>query len=256
MLEDEFIEDDYLDEDEGSGSSGNRPFLVAVGALVTVFILAAACTLIFLMSGRNATNNSSQVAAIETQNAEIAVTNLAVTAAIQATETAQAMPSATPLPDNTATPTAVADVAPTNTPVINGVTEGSVGEGDSEAGASGEEGAGTDGGDTEGETTDGISGVIVGGGDGVTTDTDSASGGTTDGSAEGSTGGTTDGAAEGSSGGTDGSAGAGSTPTPITLTDSDASSALPQTGFETWGIALIGLVLVVVFLAARRLRTS
>jgi len=50
-----------------------------------------------------------------------------------------------------------------------------------------------------------------------------------------------------------------STPTPIAASTSSASNdadALPQTGFETWGTLVVGLLLAAVLIAARRLRRS
>ena len=142
--DDEFIEDDYYDADEGSSSSG-RPFLIAVGGLLLVLVLAIACTAAILSARSADTSNGEEVAAIETQNAIIAVTNMAVTAAINATQTAEAQPTNTPLPTNTATPepatatatpvvseeeTAVAETAPeeegTAVPTVD-ATEGAAG---------------------------------------------------------------------------------------------------------------------------------
>ena len=99
-MEDDFIEDDFLEEDESSASN-NRPFLVAVGALVTVFILAAICTLAILMANNRNAGNAAEVAAIETQNAETLSLNATVTRQIAETEAAQAMPSDTPEPPPT-----------------------------------------------------------------------------------------------------------------------------------------------------------
>ncbi len=113
--DDEFIEDDYYDADEGSSSSG-RPFLIAVGGLLLVLVLAIACTAAVLSARSADTNNGEEVAAIETQNAVIAVTNMAVTAAINATQTAEAQPTITPLPTNTATPEPATATA---TPVVS-----------------------------------------------------------------------------------------------------------------------------------------
>ncbi|HFE66714.1 MAG TPA: hypothetical protein ENJ93_05575 [Chloroflexi bacterium] len=142
--DDEFIEDDYYDADEGSSSSG-RPFLIAVGGLLLVLVLAIACTAAVLSARSADTSNGEEVAAIETQNAIIAVTNMAVTAAINATQTAEAQPTNTPLPTSTATPepatatatpvvseeeTAVAETAPeeegTAVPTVD-ATEGAAG---------------------------------------------------------------------------------------------------------------------------------
>ncbi len=113
--DDEFIEDDYYDADEGGSSSG-RPFLIAVGGLLLVLVLGILCTAAILATRSARTDNGEAVAAIETQNAIIAVTNMAVTAAINATQTAEAQPTITPLPTNTATPEPATATA---TPVVS-----------------------------------------------------------------------------------------------------------------------------------------
>lgn len=236
-MEDEFIEDDYLEEDEGSGSS-SRPFLMAVGALVTVFILAAVCTLAFLMARNRSAVDTAQVAAVETQNAETLAFNGTVTRQIAETETAQAMPTDTPtLPaTNTSTPEAATETPePTNTRVLDSIVgegeEGTTGDGTSDGDVDGEGEAGTGEGSEGGAT-----GTIVIGDD---------NGNGSDGAATGDT--TTGGDAGGAVIGGDTTAAG----------DTDAQKgALPQTGFEIWGIALIGLLLVVVLIAANRLRTN
>ncbi len=227
-MEDEFIEDDFLEESEGSAN--NRPFLIIVGALVTVFILAAACTLILLTVRGRAESTSAEAMAIETQNAITIVTNTAVAQFIAQTETAQALPTNTPEipPTSTRTPAPASSTPPpTETPVI----DAAAGEG---AGAAGEEGdTETGGGEDAGEGVTGT--IIIGGEAGTGTDSGVTVSDTTD------------------SAGT-GSVILGGTATPITATGGTAS-ALPQTGLETWVIALIGLLLIGVLVAAHRLRT-
>jgi len=221
-MEDEFIEDDFLDEEEDSGGSNNRPFLVAVGALVTVFILAAVCTLAFLMAGNRSAGNAAEIAAIETKNAETLAFNATVTRQIAQTETAQAMPTDTPEPPatNTSTPLPATETPETtNTPVLDSIV-GEDGEDDSVAEGPDREDAeaGADGDDV---SEDGATGTIDlgdgNGSDGATVD-DSDAGSAVIGDAE--------------------------------------EGALPQTGLETWGIAIVGLLLVVVLFAANRLRTN
>ena len=110
--------EEFIIEEE---EPNRRPFLIAVAALTTIFILAAICGLAFLLSGRSAAERASEVAAIETQNAIIAVTNQAVTQTIAALETEAALPTETPEPD-TPTPTATPEPdtpTPTATPVID-----------------------------------------------------------------------------------------------------------------------------------------
>jgi LPXTG-motif cell wall-anchored protein len=109
--------DEFIIEEE---ESNRRPFLIAAAALTTIFILAAICGLAFLLSGRSAAERASEVAAIETQNAIIAVTNQAVTQTIAALETEAALPTDTPEPTATSTPTPEPDTpTPTNTAVID-----------------------------------------------------------------------------------------------------------------------------------------
>jgi LPXTG-motif cell wall-anchored protein len=123
-MTEEFIleEDDSLDD---RGSSNRRPFLIAVGGLALVGVLAVACIAIVLsFRGRSATN-ADQIAAIETQNAVIAVTNEAVTLTIAALETEAARPTNTPEPTATNTPTPIPTETPTptNTPVVQQTEE-------------------------------------------------------------------------------------------------------------------------------------
>lgn len=117
--------DEYIIEEE---ESNQRPFLIAAAALTTIFILASICGLAFLLSNRSAAERASEVAAIETQNAIIAVTNQAVTQTIAALETEAALPTDTPEPTAVATssptPTPEPDTpTPTNTPVVDVVEE-------------------------------------------------------------------------------------------------------------------------------------
>ncbi len=106
---------------ETTGGSSNRPFFTAVGILLVIFILAAGCSAFSLLS-RGSTDQVAvaTVAAIETQNAIVAVTNEAVTQTIAAMETEAARPTETPSPPPTFTPTAQASATPqpTNTPVV------------------------------------------------------------------------------------------------------------------------------------------
>ena len=229
-MEDDFIEDDFLEEDESSASN-NRPFLVAVGALVTVFILAAICTLAILMANNRNAGNAAEVAAIETQNAETLSLNATVTRQIAETEAAQAVPSDTPEPPptNTSTPVpATEEPEATNTPVLDSV----IGEAGENGDGEGMEGEGADGEDgresaTGEEVVGGAEGTIIIGGE----------------------------SGNGSDGAESGSAIIGGSATPISATDAQ-KGALPQTGLEIWIVALIGLLLVAVLFAANRLRTE
>lgn len=111
--------EEYIIEEE---EPNRRPFLIAVAALTTIFILASVCGLAFLLSNRSAAERQQEIAAIETQNAIIAVTNQAVTLTIAALETEAAQPTATstPTPEPTATSTFTPEPdtpTPTDTPV-------------------------------------------------------------------------------------------------------------------------------------------
>jgi hypothetical protein len=120
------MEDDsgYIVEEEPIETreqSSNRPFLTAVGVLLLIFILAAGCSAFALMNRGGGGGASEEVAAIETQNAIIAVTNAAVTQTIAAMETEAARPTDTPTPPPptfTPQPAATNTPKPTNTPVV------------------------------------------------------------------------------------------------------------------------------------------
>ncbi len=120
-MQDDYIEEDFLEEEE---SSNRRPFLMAVGVLVTLFILMGICTAIFLVNNRAAQERDEEIAAIETRNAETEASNAAT--AIAATETAAAIPTETPAPTEgpTDTPAPVTETpTPTNTAVVEDVTD-------------------------------------------------------------------------------------------------------------------------------------
>jgi hypothetical protein len=121
----ENMSDDFIIEEESDGAANRRPFLVAVGALVTIFILASVCALGLLLSNRSS-DRAQEIAAIETQNAVIAITNEAVTLTIAAIETEAARPTDTPQPTatSTSTPVPTDTPLPTNTRVIQPADEG------------------------------------------------------------------------------------------------------------------------------------
>jgi LPXTG-motif cell wall-anchored protein len=115
----------YEEETDSGGSPNRRPFLTAVGILLTIFVLAVICSATLLLTrdnnGRN--GDAEQIAAIETQNAVIAVTNAAVTQTIAAMETEAARPTNTPPPPPTNTPRPTNTPLPTNTPVVQQAEE-------------------------------------------------------------------------------------------------------------------------------------
>ena len=150
-MQDDYIEEDFLEEEE---SSNRRPFLMAVGVLVTLFILMGICTAVFLVNNRAAQERDEEIAAIETRNAETEASNAAT--AIAATETAAAIPSETPVPTEapTDTPAPVTETpTPTNTAVVEDVTdeEAIIDAGEDEDGVG--DGTGTP--DAETDETDG-----------------------------------------------------------------------------------------------------
>lgn len=185
--------EDFIIEEEIEDSPNRRPFLTAVGVLVAIFVLAAICSGVVLLNRNRAPNgDAAEIAAIETQNAVIAVTNAAVTQTVAAMETEAARPTDTPKPPPTNTPVPTSTPLPTNTPVLAQAEDDAT------------------------ETPD-------------LTETSIFSGETAD-----------------------------NTPTPIPGLSgtSGGDGSLPQTGIETWGALVAAIVLIAVFLAARRLRSG
>lgn len=161
-MQEDYIEEDFLEEES---PSNRRPFLVAVGVLVTLFILMGACTAFFLVNNRAAQDRAQETAAIETRNAETLASNAAT--AIAATEAAAVAPTNTPeptvAPTNTPEP---ATLTPTSTPVVDSgaeeaaTTEASTGDGETATAEAGDgtavatsEAIITDGGGDSGEAT-------------------------------------------------------------------------------------------------------
>lgn len=218
-MQDDYIEEEYLEEES---SSNRRPFLVAVGVLVTLFILMGACTAIFLVNNRAAEDRAQQTAAIETRNAETLAANAAT--AIAATEAAAAaQPTTTTEP--TVAPTSTPEPptpTPTNTPVVDaGEAEGGI---DTPEG--GVEAEGTVPAEGEGEVVDGT--AVIDPGATITE-------------------------------GEEGQETAQATATPISAlgeTGSGTGDALPQTGLDTWSVLVVAFVLVGLVFFARRWRTS
>ncbi|MCP4426209.1 MAG: LPXTG cell wall anchor domain-containing protein [Chloroflexi bacterium] len=114
-------EDFIIEEESGEDSPSRRPFLIAVGILLTILILAIICSAATLSIRNNrgrSNGNAEQIAARETENAAILANNEAVTATIAAMETEQALPTETPTAPATNTPTPTNTPRPTNTPVV------------------------------------------------------------------------------------------------------------------------------------------
>jgi LPXTG-motif cell wall-anchored protein len=195
----EEFSDDFIIEEEEQGA--NRTFLIIAGSLVGLFILIIACVAIYAFLNR--ADNTAEIAAIETANAETELQNARVTETIESMEltasapTATFTPSPTPLP--TDTPTATPE--PTDTAVVQTPETAEPGDGTL-------------------TVTPNLAGTQIFGGEGGTFGTSTPIGGT-------GTGGTGTG-----------------------------TDTLPQTGVTTAGAVAIGLLLVVVLVVARRLRTG
>jgi len=132
------MEDDsgYVYEEESveeQNVGGRGPFLTAVGILILILILSVGCSAVLLANRSTVPDNSAEIAARETQNAEIAVANAAVTQTIVAMETEAALPTETPTPPPptfTSEPKATNTPRSTNTPVVLDIEEETEGEGE------------------------------------------------------------------------------------------------------------------------------
>jgi flagellar basal body-associated protein FliL len=196
-----YVYDEDSTTEQSSGGSG--PFLTAVGILVVIFVLAAACSIfLFLNRGGDSSAEAAQATSIAATNEAILAQNAQVTETIAAMETEAARPTETPTPPPptfTPEPSPTNTSEPTNTPVVVDIEDGT-------EVAEGEEGEVTDG-------TPNVSGTSV-----FDNETEE------------------------------------STPTPIPVAGGSDEDALPDTGFELWAIALAGVVLVGILVAARRMR--
>ena len=216
--------DDFLEFDDDTqtqeSSSGRNPFAILAGVLVTILILASICT-VYLYSQRGQTNGE-EVAAVETRNAEISLTNEAVTQTIVAMNAEASRPpteTPTPTPAIVDEPTETPTVPPTDTPVVqSGEGEDSEGDGETDSGDEGEGGEGE-------ETETGDTVVDAEGTDDTATDT------------------------------TDSDNSEGSTPE-AAFDSTGTDSTLPQTGLDTWAAILLAVFFIGLFVAARRLRSS
>ena len=122
------MSDDFIyDEQEPSAAGGRSPFFVAAGILGTIFVLAAICSAVFWFIGNGEPDPAveAEIAARETQNAVVAVTNAAVTATIAAMETEAARPTETPTTPPTFTPQPTNSPTPSPTPVVQSAEDGS-----------------------------------------------------------------------------------------------------------------------------------
>ncbi len=214
-MQEDYIEDEFL-EDESS--SGRRPFLIAVGVLVSLFILMGVCTTFFLLRNRAADAINTERIAIETRNGATEATNVAVRVA--ATETVAAMPTNTKEPTAAATDTPVpSTLTPTSTPVVGDNAEASIESAD-------------DGEDAENSNAD-----TAASGDGTGTDGDGEN-------------------SDGTTGGKDGGDVTPTPISALVQTGDNSSDALPQTGLDSWGIVVAAFVFVGLLILARRLRAA
>jgi len=116
--------EDFIIEDDGSSAANSRrPFLVAVGILLTILVLSMICSATLLLRRNSAGNNNDEIAAIETKNAQVMAANAAVTQTIAARATEDARPTDTPVAPPTNTPRPTSTPQPTNTPVVQQAEE-------------------------------------------------------------------------------------------------------------------------------------
>lgn len=114
---DEFEESDAEAQEAPKAETGNRTFLIVTGILGAILIISLICMAVYAMVilPRNRDKQAAQVAAVETQNAEVQAaalkTQQAAAAAISPTPTSTQTQAASP------TPTKTQVVAPTQTPL-------------------------------------------------------------------------------------------------------------------------------------------
>jgi cobalamin biosynthesis Mg chelatase CobN len=117
-MSEEFSEEFVVEEE---ATSASRPFLIAAGSLIALFIVLMACVLGAVLVRQNASSErAQQIADIENANATTMAQNALVTQTVAAQLTIQAQPTNTPRPPATATnlpsPTPSPTSPPTNTP--------------------------------------------------------------------------------------------------------------------------------------------
>lgn len=154
------------DGSEDEASRDNSPFYKAAGLLVVIFLLSLICGGISYAtrgSGdetasdpNTSSQQSEEIAAIETQNAVVAVTNAAVTQTIIAMET-EAATTPTPAipPTNTPVLEPTNTLVPTATPLFQETTPNPDGDGGDNA--DGSDGTGDSGNDAGSSVGDGVS---------------------------------------------------------------------------------------------------
>jgi cobalamin biosynthesis Mg chelatase CobN len=113
-MSEEFSEEFVVEEE---ATSASRPFLIAAGSLIALFIVLMACVLGAVLVRQNASSErAQQIADIENANATTMAQNALVTQTVAAQLTIQAQPTNTPRPPATATNLPSPTSPPTNTP--------------------------------------------------------------------------------------------------------------------------------------------
>ena len=229
-MSEEFSDDFVVEDEEESG----RPFLIAAGSLILIFIIISGVLLGFILTRQK--DQSDEVGAREATNEAILASNALVqqTADAMAAEAEMAAAEATAKAN---APEEPEEVLPSATPELvptRDVSSGAV-DPDNPASGSGED-AGDGTGDGVGDGSGNNTGDSAGDGTG-----DSAGDGTGDSAGDGSGDGTTAGDAL-------------ATPT-LALVVPEAGE-LPQTGLSVFGVAIAVLGMLSLLVVARRLRTT
>jgi hypothetical protein len=223
MMSEDFSEDFVIEgEEEGSG----RPFLITAGALIGVFIVIAACFLVYVVTQqRSDSGTSAEATRITIQNATTNAQNAIVEQTRVAVETRDVLAQLADEATAEAIATADAEVAvlpPTSTPVVQ---EAAVV--DTQATAEAEQAAA----DAEATAT----------AEAMAAEADATA--------------TADALAAASSGSGTGEAGQSGESSGAEATG-NTTTALPQTGVEVWLIAVIAMGMIALVFISRRLRTS
>ncbi len=231
----EEFSDDFVVEDEEESS---RPFLIAAGSLILIFIIISGVLLGFILTRQK--DQSDEVSAREATNEAILASNALVqqTADAMAVEAEIAAAEATEKANATEEPEVILPSATPELVPTRDVSSGAV-DPDNPAAGSGEDpgnGAGDGVGDGAGNNT----------GDGVG-----------DGTGDGVSDGTGDGVGDGVGDGSGDSTTAGDAlATPTLAPVVPEAGELPQTGLSVFGVAIAVLGMLGLLVVARRLRTT
>jgi cobalamin biosynthesis Mg chelatase CobN len=218
-MSDDYSEDFVIEEAEDGGGS-SRPFLIAAGALIGVFIILAGCLLSYVLIQRRGDSNAAEVARIESINATTEANNQIVEQTRQAIDEQQALAQeqaqATAEAIATADAVAAAELPATSTPEVQEATAA-----DAQATSEAETAAAT--------------------AEAATAEAEAAAA-----SADATA--TAEAMAAAEAAGNSNSDVSG-------VTGGDTSTALPETGVEVWLIAAAAMGLIALLYIARRLRT-